>query len=109
MIPTQMNCSHSGDGWCLQCVQELDEKHMADIATLTAALKQSEQRIAELQKAGDWAVWLLENDPVKFLLDRYEPDWGDPAEIHRMLVAAGCVDPSKRAALAATGKESSHA
>ena len=22
-VPTQMNCSHQGEGWCLQCVGEL--------------------------------------------------------------------------------------
>lgn len=26
MIPTQMNCSHSGDGWCLQCVKTLADE-----------------------------------------------------------------------------------
>ena len=25
-IPTQMNCAHQGDGWCLDCVGELEAK-----------------------------------------------------------------------------------
>jgi len=30
-IPTHMNCPHSEDGWCLDCVVELVEKREIEI------------------------------------------------------------------------------
>lgn len=37
--PTQMNCAHQGDGWCLDCVEELE----AERAELEEALRHARE------------------------------------------------------------------
>ena len=34
MIPTQMNCAHSDEGWCLRCVGKLQSQHEQEITRL---------------------------------------------------------------------------
>jgi len=44
-IPTMMNCEHSPDGWCLQCVAKLKE----ELDMVRAQRNSSNRRIEELQ------------------------------------------------------------
>ena len=37
-MPQMMNCKHSGEGWCLDCVQELHEKAVKDRGLLAGLL-----------------------------------------------------------------------
>ena len=60
-IPYMMNCSHTGEGWCLTCVKSLGENYeqlitevqeaRADELALLAKLVAAEQEIAQLRGA----------------------------------------------------------
>jgi hypothetical protein len=59
--PYQMNCEHSPDGWCLECVGFEYELRKEEIKTLRNRVKELEGRIEELKKAWQWHSM---NDPT---------------------------------------------
>jgi len=50
-MPELMNCPHSGDGWCLQCVRELSEGSNRRISELEQQLKNWKWKCANAEQA----------------------------------------------------------
>lgn len=50
MMPALMNCAHTGDGWCLQCVAAKDQRIAELEASLTDSLELIEKLRSILQK-----------------------------------------------------------
>ena len=49
-IPTMTNCDHQGEGWCLACVQKLDDDAAREISRLRDELKRYvDEEIAKLK------------------------------------------------------------
>ena len=44
-IPKLMNCPHSGDGWCLECLRELDDQSRALLERARDELRQLSQKM----------------------------------------------------------------
>ena len=52
-MPTLMNCSHSGDGWCLDCVAKL-QKEKEDLNTTQYFAYQVFEFLEIQLKNGTW-------------------------------------------------------
>jgi len=84
MIPTQMNCAHSDEGWCLGCVRQLQAQHNLDISEIRRQHKQEwdehkpdewyEQEIARLKSTNsiDKNYIRLDDPVVTGLVDALE-------------------------------------
>jgi hypothetical protein len=66
-IPYLMNCPHSDDSWCLECVKELGEKSERD----TALLRQALEALREARAVDCGCPWLDHwNDAITALRER---------------------------------------
>lgn len=52
-MPHLMNCSHSGEGWCIPCVKEAHEKYQKNIVKFMFENEQKDETIANLEKELD--------------------------------------------------------
>lgn len=58
-VPTQMNCKHIGDGWCLECVRKLSDK--CDFFR--------QQTIDLTCDSGNWSKLLQENEKMEMEIE----------------------------------------
>jgi len=55
-MPHLMNCLHSEDGWCLDCVKELWEREVSGLYDEIGRLREENERL----RAHDFDLWLAE-------------------------------------------------
>lgn len=51
-MPHLMNCSHSGDGWCLECVKEMHDEYTVKMMQVQHVLRECEKKLIE--KGDPW-------------------------------------------------------
>lgn len=61
--PTQMNCEHSPDGWCLACVKVLNEDNKA-IRRLFCAMMEDSPYMDDGEAQGDTIDYLRDSPSI---------------------------------------------
>lgn len=83
-IPTMMNCPHSGDGWCLACVQKLQNTN-EDLKLRNHLLRDRTDLPIERLKSYDTIINII--DAVRYHRDQKGDDrcWMDDEKLYQSL------------------------
>lgn len=83
-MPHLMNCSHSHDGWCLECVKELHEDFETAEAEAQRLRLDRDRLIPVAYAASEFAAGRIGDPQLLDVVEKYESDNADNAEIERV-------------------------